>query len=417
MVLVARHLYAAENGPGEATAPATLAGREFLSIPGERWKLLWHDEFHGRQIDKSKWEIGLPWSGTDGAGRHHNENYGSLIMDDDVSVHDGALHLTTQRRDVTDAKGRVFHFTQGLIATSKSFRVTHGYFEIRAKLPTEAGPGTWPAFWTLADGWPPEFDIIEYWGSENRVHQGPVTRNPEGGERWDSYHRSHVSLTGWHTYGLEWGPGYQLYNIDGRITNAVFGKHLFDTDKAHYILLNSGVDAKCPPRSGTTFPNDFVVDYVRVYARPDVPALLNGDFESETLAPWSRWNESAIVDYEARSGNRCLRVDAGGVQSGNAASSAQQPVYGLKPNTRYRFSGYAKTTGGATARFGVKEYGGEETLTAEGVTQTNDYGPLSLTFTTGAESTSATVFCIAEGEGSAFFDDVQLERVTDAGFE
>jgi hypothetical protein len=68
-------------------------------------------------------------------------------------------------------------------------------------------------------------------------------------------------------------------------------------DKSHYLLLNSGVDAKRPPRPGTIFPNDFIVEYVRVYARPDVPALLNRGFENEDAAPWPRWNEAAVVDY------------------------------------------------------------------------------------------------------------------------
>ncbi|HEX8237505.1 MAG TPA: family 16 glycosylhydrolase [Abditibacteriaceae bacterium] len=395
----------------ENSAPATLAGRDFLTILGKEWKLLWHDEFSGPQLDKTKWSIGLPWGGTDGTGRHHNENYASYIMDDDISVRGGRLHLTTQRRDVTDSKGRVFHFTEGLITTNKTFRATHGYFEIFAKMPTEAGPGTWPAFWTLADGWPPEFDIIEYWGSDNRIHQGTATRKPEGGERWDSYHRSQASLSGWHTYGLEWGPGYQVYNIDGKVTYTVYGAHLLP-DRAHYLLLNSGVDARRPPRPHTTFPNDFIVEYVRVYARPDVPALLNGGFENEALAPWSRSNEAAIVDYESRSGKRCLRLDSGGTEGDKAASSAQQTVYGLKPNARYRLTGYATTSGGAMAHLGVREHGGEQTVTPLGVTKSASYRPLVLSFTTGPQATSATVFCRVDGDGSAFFDDIHLERIS-----
>src|SRR4051812_4644709 len=88
--------------PPADTAPATLASRTSLSLPGAQWKLLWHDEFDGTHLDPSKWTIGLPWGGTDGTGRHHNDQYASYIMDDDINVRGGALHLTTQRRDVTD---------------------------------------------------------------------------------------------------------------------------------------------------------------------------------------------------------------------------------------------------------------------------------------------------------------------------
>jgi beta-glucanase (GH16 family) len=391
------------------TAPPTLAGRGFLSIPGAEWKLAWNDEFNGTQLDKTKWGIGLPWGGTDGTGRQHNDQYASYIMDDDINVRDGALHLTTQKRDVTDKKGRVFNYTQGMVTTNRSFRIAHGYFEIRAKMPTEAGPGTWPAFWTLADGWPPEFDIIEYWGSDNRIHQGTVTSKPDGGQRWDSYHQSQASMSGWHTYGLEWGPGYQHYNIDGKITYSIYGDHI--PDKAHYLLLNSGVDARRPPLPGTIFPNDFVVQYVRVYARPNVPALLNGGFENAALAPWTRWNEAAVVDYGARSGTRSLRVDAGGPGEKKAASM-QQKVFGLQPNTRYQLTAFVKTTGAATARLGVKEHGPSTEATSDGVSQSARYRPITFLFTTGAQSNSATIYCWAEGQGAAFFDDVRLVRAT-----
>ena len=89
------------------------------------------------------------------------------------------------------------------------------------------------------------------------------------------------------------------------------------------------------------------------------------------------------------------------------ASSAQQAVHGLKPGTRYVLRAYARTTGTARARLGVKEHGGEEARSE--AASPKGYAALSLAFTTGPAATSATVYCWAEGEGSAFFDDVSLE--------
>lgn len=391
--------------PALAEPPATLAGARFLSRPGEDWTLAWYDEFDGESLDLSKWSIGLPWTGDDGTNRHHNNQYASVIMDDDIAVRDGALHLTTQRREVTGATGRTYQFTEGLITTHGTFAQAYGYFEVRAQLPTEAGPGTWPAFWLLAEGWPPEMDVIEYWGSGNRIHQGTVTAKPEGGQRWESWHRSGVSLSGWHTFGLEWGPGRQIYNIDGVVTIAIHGAHL--PDVPHCLLLNSGIESARPPREGTTFPNDFVVDYVRVYAHPEGPALVNGDFESEDLRPWGPWNSAAAVDYGQRSGTRALRVDGGSEPS--PASSAQQWVGGLRPATRYRLSGWARTAGAGLARLGVKEHGGEEARSEGHASEA--HAPIALEFETAPEATSATVYCWAEGAGSAFFDDVTLEAM------
>jgi beta-glucanase (GH16 family) len=387
-----------------AVAPVNLAGRNFLTVPGSAWKLIWHDEFDGDTLDKTKWSIGLPWGGTDGTGRHHNDQYASYIMDDDIAVRDGSLHLTTQKRDVTDKKNVVWHYTEGLITTNKSFQTRYGYFEIRAKMPTEAGAGTWPAFWTLSDGWPPEFDIIEYWGSDNRIHQGTVTRGKDGKDRWESYHRANVCITGWHTFGLEWGPGYQHYNIDGVVNNSLYGEHLADPVRTHYLLLNSGVDARRPPTPGTAFPNDFEVDWVRVYERPDVPGLQNGGFET-AAAPWTRSGEGAVVDYGARTGARCLRLDA----ALDKPASFGQKVFGLRPNTRYVLTAWAKTTGEALAELGASEFGGTDSLSQD-ATKLSEYSQISTSFTTGISASSATIACRAEGNGSAFFDDVTLEQ-------
>ena len=394
--------------PAAAVAPAELIGRDFLTIAGERWRLAFSDEFNGDKLDETKWSIGLPWGGTDGTGRHHNEHYASYIMDDDVAVRDGALHLTTQRRPVTDKLGNKYDFTEGLITTSGKFDSSYGYFEMRAKMPVEAGPGTWPAFWTLSQGWPPEFDIVEYWGSNNRIHQGTVTRKPDGGQRWESHNAYNTSISGWHTYGLEWGPGYQQYNIDGVITNSIYGEHLAMKDR-HYLLLNSGVESDRKPVAATKFPNDFEVDYARVYSRPFMQlALHDGGFEMDEIGPWKRTGEAAVVDYGAKYGTRALRI-----AGDDKAGAMSQTVYGLKPKTRYRATAEIKNVSGS-AQLVARDFGGsavkdgpEVTEVKAEVTKSGDYQFVIIEFYTGAEATSVTLAC--EATGMAFFDDVQLK--------
>jgi hypothetical protein len=270
----------------------------------------------------------------------------------------GQLKLLAQREEVKDKKGRMFHFTEGLITTAKSFRHRYGYWEARVKIPVEAGPGLWPAFWTLTDGWPPEMDICEVWTSSNRNHQGLCFRPSGGGkERWDDIDRRDVPLpTGWTTFGMEWGPGYQIYNIDGRIRKRVYGAQVPNDE--HYILLNSGVESAQPPSVATTFPNAFVVDYVRVYDRPDVAIVHNGDFENDDgQRPWSQSGQVVRVGYRAQSGTHALRIDGG-------PASSEQKLFGLKPETRYVLSGWIDVVGDAgEARLGVKDHGGDESFT------------------------------------------------------
>src|ERR1700722_962517 len=268
------------GAPGNA--PATLADKPFLTLPGEQWKLMWNDEFHGQSLDSTKWTSGLSWRGDDGSNRHHNREYASYISDDDCLVRDGHLELLTRKEDVTDLRGKIYHYTQAFILTSGKFEYTYGYCEVRVKVPTESGPGLWPAFWMLSRGWPPEDDVAEFWTGRPlpHTHQGYAYRDPKGKVKWDSNHKDSI-LDGFHTFGLEWGPGYQLFNRDGIITDRSYGKQVPKVPM--YLILNSGVTSAPAPTARTIFPNAFLVDYVRVYARPAVLAIHNTDFESNSL--------------------------------------------------------------------------------------------------------------------------------------
>jgi beta-glucanase (GH16 family) len=138
-------------------------------------------------------------------------------------------------------------------------------------VPIEAGAGLWPAFWMLSKGWPPEDDVAEFWTGRPlpHTHQGFAYRaTPGGGDRgvqWKSIHKDAI-LPGWHTFGMEWGAGYQIFNRDGEVTLRVENTHVPDIPM--YLILNSGVASRPAPPPSTVFPASFDVDYVRVYAHP-----------------------------------------------------------------------------------------------------------------------------------------------------
>ena len=146
---------------------------------------------------------------------------------------------------------------------------TYGYAEIRARYPT--GKGVWPAFWSLSSGWPPEFDIAEYFGSDNRMHMGlaygtccPAT--------WNSSN-FYEEFTNWHTYGLEWGPGYAIWYKDGVVKKTIYASYV--PTSSMYLILNSGM--RWDADATTPFPNFYQVDYVRVYKLPNGP-IANGTY-------------------------------------------------------------------------------------------------------------------------------------------
>ena len=383
-------------------APQTLRGTSFLTLPGHRWKLHWHDEFTGDALDTSKWKIGLPWRGSDGDGRHHDNRYLSYTVDHNVVVDGGVLKLFTRREEATARNLQKFQYTQGLITTAHAFNHRYGYWEARVKIPVEAGRGLWPAVWTLAKGkWPPEMDICEVWTSSSKSHQGMCYRPAPGAkEKWDHATSRTPLPRGWTTFGLEWGPGYQIYNVDGKVTHRIFGDHV--TDEEHYILLNSGVESHEPPTADTIFPNAFEVDYVRVYERPDVVPVHNAGFEDpEGLHPWTVTGRWGIAGDEQHGGEHALRFLGPG--------SATQKIYGLRPSTTYVLSGWSKVRGGS-ARLAVRDFGGsgdnERVTTING----EDYRRVTVEFTTGPGATAAHISCSVPAEAeAAFFDDVAVK--------
>jgi beta-glucanase (GH16 family) len=390
---------AQDNSTTKPAAPATLDGKSCLTIPGDQWKLIFDDEFSGDHLNTTKWTNRLSWPGDDGGYRHHNAMYASLISDDDVIVSGGMLHLLTRKEDAVDLRKRVFHYTQAFIQTSGKFSYTYGYCEIRAKVPIESGPGLWPAFWMLSRGWPPEDDIAEFWTGRPlpHFHQGFAYRLPPSRRvQWISRHLDWVPK-GFHTYGMEWGPGYQLMNFDGNITVRIYGPQAPAVPM--YLILNTGVTSDPLPLPTTVFPNEFDVDYIRVYARPDIVPLHNPGFEYTLLNPWKPWNSAKRSAQHPHSGTAALCLTG-------SPSDAEQRIFGLKPGTTYQVSAWADATGNGEARLGIKGYKGPEVWTAY---SGNGYRQLTVNFTTGPHDTQTTIYCFKyNGSGSAYFDDVAI---------
>jgi beta-glucanase (GH16 family) len=76
--------------------------------------------------------------------------------------------------------------------------------------------------------------------------------------------------TGFHIFGIEWGPEYINFYVDDVLYNQltpedVPGEWVYD--QPFYILLNLAVGGNFvgPPNANTVFPQTMLVDYVRVY--------------------------------------------------------------------------------------------------------------------------------------------------------
>ena len=245
---------------------------------GQDWQLVWSDEFDGDLLDSTKWSYQTGTGsqyGLDGWGNNELQYY----RPENVSVGEGMLTIRAKREGF---EGMLY--TSGRIRTFKKAGWTYGRFEFRAKMPE--GQGLWAAIWMLSTyesygGWAAsgEIDIMEYLGHEtNKVH-GTL----HFGREWPynaSKGTSHISYgtsfsEAFHDFALEWEAGKMRWYVDGVLYQSLGEGDWYSDgeafpapfDKQFHLLINLAVGGNWPgsPDASTDFPQEMVLDYVRVF--------------------------------------------------------------------------------------------------------------------------------------------------------
>ena len=268
----------------QATPAAVLRPRlaSALGRPRSRWSLVWNDEFEGPQgasFDPTKWSAEI---GGGGFGNRELQFYTKLPAN--VAL-DGQSNLViTAREEPPSTTLRCWYgpcrFTSARLRTQGLFARAFGRFEARIRIPR--GQGMWPAFWMLgadldAVGWPKsgEIDIMENIGREPDTVHGTVHGSGYSGA--NGIGRPAKLLRGaysddFHVYAVEWEPQEIRWFVDGRqyhrLTSADLpGGTKWAFDHPFFLLLNLAVGGNWPgnPDASTSFPQQMLVDYVRVY--------------------------------------------------------------------------------------------------------------------------------------------------------
>jgi beta-glucanase (GH16 family) len=245
------------------------------------WKLIWSDEFNGKDgsaIDYSKWtnEVG-------GSGWGNRELQYYTDRTTNVSQSHGLLVINALKEHYTGSDKVSREYTSARLTTRKSLNVTYGRFEARIKVPY--GQGIWPAFWMLGQdlekaGWPNrgEIDIMEHIGKApstiyGTVH-GPGYSGAKGLGTSFSLTNNERFSDSFHVFALEWEANALRFYCDGALYQTLTPSNLpRDTkwvyDRPYFLLLNLAVGGVWPgnPDETTTFPQTMYVDYVRVYQR------------------------------------------------------------------------------------------------------------------------------------------------------
>ncbi len=324
----------------------------------------------GEAPDAGHWTLE---TGATGWGNQELQNYtnsidNSVIVDVGVADGDtdrandgvnGALRVTAKREGGEITSARVKSDIDDLPA--------YGYYEIRAKLPSESG--AWPAIWMLGDmennTWPAtgEIDMVE-WSSKNFseadgdtiIHALHMTDRHGGNPiKWEGKIDSQVD--DWHTYQLWWTPESIKLGVDGGVYDAhlTYNKPSGATnnnwpyDDPMDIIMNVAIggtlggDEYVPAGS---FNYEMYVDYVRVYQTAPVPtsgptapdepstgvvALLSDTFSVDTASTWrtDSSTDSTVTDLSL-SGNAVK-------QYSNVTEFTIEPSTALDVSDAYKF--------------------------------------------------------------------------------
>ncbi|TDQ52192.1 glycoside hydrolase family 16 protein [Actinorugispora endophytica] len=328
-------------GAPDAPAPEAV---EVTPVAAEG-QLVWQDEFNGSAgsaPDASKW---THETGAHGWGNAELQNYTTSRAN---SALDGNGNLVITARREGDGS-----YTSARMITKDKFERAYGRYEARIKLPR--GQGIWPAFWMLGDNFPEtqwpnsgEIDIMENIGREPHLVHGSL--HGPGYSGGNGVTGSYMHPQGWsfaddfHTFAVDWTPDSITWYVDDvpyqTFTPADVRGNQWVYDHPFFMILNVAVGGQWPgyPDGSTQFPQQMLVDYVRVYdggtggtpggtGRITAPNGICVDVAGANTASGTTiqlahcnnnqaQNWTVAADGTLRAFGKCMDVESGSVEAG-----------------------------------------------------------------------------------------------------
>ena len=261
----------------------------------EDYILVKSDEFD--DFDNNNWSKGLThstnssirmnWNKTTGGENLLNNNYDGYLLDDNVYVNNGLLHLDNQKQSITgtDPVGQ-FNYSTGWINSLQKINFNGStknvYMEIKAKFPK--GDKVWPAIWLIDDSenrkWPPEIDVWEYFGKFFKTNRndemymrfiyGLWNDKKDHSFTLNNFQSTYNSSNKFHVFGFNWTENNMKWYIDGELVHTKNkGSDIPNEDwpnKSMCIVMNNGL-MRVVDEGNTIFPNSLIIDYLRVYEK------------------------------------------------------------------------------------------------------------------------------------------------------
>lgn len=229
--------------------------------------LVWEENFTGSQLDESVWNFETGDGCPNLCGWGNNEL--QVYTNKNHTLKNGNLIIRAQK------EGNKYTATRITTANKKQFQ--YGRIETRAKLPV--GRGLWPAFWMLGGnitnvGWPKcgEIDILEYVGKEpNMVFTSLHTQDSHG----NTINSKKTKITdieqGFHIYSIDWTKDKIDFFVDYKLVYTFQpdekNENTWPYNQPFYFIINLAIGGNFggPEVDESIFPQDFIVDYIKVY--------------------------------------------------------------------------------------------------------------------------------------------------------
>jgi beta-glucanase (GH16 family) len=258
-----------------------LIGLCTILLPGQDWQLVWSDEFETGSLDMAKWSY-QTGTGTEYGLTNWGNNELQYYLEENVVVADSVLTITAKKENVGGKQ-----YTSGRIRTAGKGDWTCARMEFRAKMPV--GKGMWTAIWMMPTdnaygGWAAsgEIDLMEHLGDNTKKVYGTL----HFGGTWPNHvskGSSYMLSSGdyhdeFHVFVVEWEEREMRWYVDGHLYQTLGEDAWYSSgapfpapfDKRFHLLINLAVGGNWPgsPDASTTFPQEVVVDYVRIYQKP-----------------------------------------------------------------------------------------------------------------------------------------------------
>jgi beta-glucanase (GH16 family) len=238
------------------------------------------DEFSGTQLDETKWAYNYEW-GKD------SSITGDYPLRENLVVKDGLLKLVSKKGMIrTRAMPwlsdtsiladklpnlRDWPYSNAVLFSKKKY--LYGIYECKFKTPAEVG--SWPAFWLYAAHPNKEIDIFEGKGERiNDLHLD-VHNDPEPSWFGGWYRLDKPLSENFATVRAQWDSNLVMYSINDKMVLHYFGSLKV---QANLITNNTMVtkyrknsmlgDFLFPMDKTTKFPNEMLVDYIRIWEKP-----------------------------------------------------------------------------------------------------------------------------------------------------